>query len=163
VVNSLSLAKVSNCRLVFELLRKDQDQLLQGFRKDHTDILEDLANQWNADFHSLSLHWLLLVSCGGEDDDFRPRKLDPKFTANDNANIIGSLVGITGSNRFGDFDSQAMLNALSHSKVFTQHEISRLEIAKLTSKMMASLPIGFPKGYLVMIFPMADSENTDVL
>jgi hypothetical protein len=91
---------------------------------------------------------LLLVSCGKK-DDFRLRKFDPKYTASDNANMIGSLVGITGSNRFGDFNSQAMLNALSHSKVFTQHEISMLDIATLTSDMMTSLPIGFPKGYLV--------------
>ena len=161
--NSLSLVNVSNCRLVFKLLRKDQDQLLQSFRKDHTDLLEDLANQQNADFHSLSLHWLLFVSCGGEDDDFRPRKLDPNCTANDNANMIGSLVDITGSNRFGDFNPQAMLDALSHCKAFTQEEIRMLDIEKLTSKMMTSLPIGFPKGYLVMIFPVADSENTDVL
>jgi len=149
VVISLSLVKVSNCRLVFELLRKDQDQLLRGFRQEHTDFLEEIPiNQQNAEFHRISLYWSLFVSCGGE-DAFRPRKFDPKYTARDNTNMIGSLVGITGSNGFGDFDSQAMLNALSNSQVFTLDDIHKLDIVNLTNKMTTSLPIGFPKGYLV--------------
>jgi hypothetical protein len=149
VINGLSLVKASNCHLAFDLLRKDEDQLLQGFRQDYTDLLEDVPTyQQDAEFHSISLYWLLFVSCGAK-DNFRPCKFDPKYTAKDNANIIGSLVGISGSNCFGDFDSQAMLNALSNSKVFTHHEISMLDIGNLTSKMTKSLPIGFPKGHLV--------------
>lgn len=149
MVNGLSLIKVSNCQLAFDLLRKDEDQLLQGFRQDYTNLLEDVPTyQRDAEYHSISLYWSLLVSCGVK-NDFRPRKFDPKYTAKDNANMIGSLVGISGSNCFGDFDSQAMLNALSHSKVFTQDEISMLDIANLTSKMTTSIPIGFPKGHLV--------------
>ena len=149
VVNGLSLLKVFDCPLALDLLSRDEDQLLQGFRQDCTDLLEEVPTyQRDAELHSISLYWLLLVSCGAK-DDFRPRKFDPKYTAKDNANMIGSLVGISGSNCFGDFDSQAMLNALSKSKVFTQYEISMLDIANLTSKMAKSLPIGFPKGHLV--------------
>jgi hypothetical protein len=145
----IGLSLDSNCNLVSELLGKDQDQLLQGFRQDYTDLLEDIPkNQQNAEFHRISLHWLLFVSCGAE-HDFGPRKFDPRYTAGENANMIGSLIGIKGSNRFGHFDSQAMANALSHSKVFTKYDISVLGIANLASKIMASLPISFPEGYLV--------------
>jgi hypothetical protein len=145
----IGLSLGSNCSLVSELLGKDQDQLLQGFRQDHTDILEDIPkNQHNAEFHRISLHWLLFVSCGAK-HNFGPRKFDRRYTAGENANMIGSLIDIKGSNRFGDFDSKAMLNTLSHSKVFTQYDISELDIANLTSKITTSLPIGFPKGYLV--------------
>lgn len=145
----IGLGLDSNCSLVSELLGKDQDQLLQGFLQDHMDLLEDIPkNQQNAEFHCISLQWLLFVSCGAE-HDFGPRKFDPKYTAGENANMIGSLIGIKGSNRFGHFDSQAMANALSHSKVFTKYDISVLGIANLASKIMTSLPIGFPEGYLV--------------
>ena len=149
MVNGLSLLKVFDCHLALDLLSKDEDQLLQGSRQDCTGLLEEVPTyQRDRELHSISLYWLLLVSYGAK-DDFRPRKFNLKYTAKDNANIIGSLVGISGSNCFGDFDSQAMLNALSKSKVFTQHKISILDITNLTSKMMKSLPIGFPKRHLV--------------
>jgi len=107
VVNSLSLAKVSNCRGVRELLRKDQDQLLQSFLQDHTEDLFDLPeDQLQAEFHRISLYWLFFVSCGGK-GAHRPCQLHPEFTPNDNANLIGSLVGITRSNFFGEFNSRA--------------------------------------------------------
>jgi len=148
VINGLSLVKVSNCHITFDLLSKDQDQLLQVFRQDYTDLLAVIpTNQQNAELHRISLYWLLFASCG-EEDDLGPRKLDPKYSASDNANMIGSLVGITGSNRFGDYDLQAMLNALSNSRVFT-NDIRTLDIVYLTHEMTTSLPIGFPRGYLV--------------
>lgn len=149
MVNGLSLIKVSNCQLAFELLGKDEDQLLEGFRHDHTNLLEVVSSyQRDAEYHKLSVCWSVLASCGVK-NDFRPRKFDPKYTYKENADIIGALVGISGPNHFGDFDSQAMLNDLSYSKIFTQDEISMLDIAKLTSEMATSLQIGFPKGHLV--------------
>jgi hypothetical protein len=135
---------------VLELLRKDQDELLQAFRKDHTDLFKAApANpQRIAEFHRISLLRRLFVFSGGR-DDFLQRKIDPKYTANDNVNLYGSFVGVTGSNRFGNFDSQAMLSALSKSKVFTDEDIRTLNIVELSGQMLASLPIGFPQGYLV--------------
>ena len=91
---------------------------------------------------------MLFILYKGE-ADLGPRKLDPKYTASDNANIIGSLVSITGSNHFRDFDSQVILNTLSNSRVFTLDDIRTLDIVNLTSKMTTSLPIGFLKGHLV--------------
>jgi hypothetical protein len=91
---------------------------------------------------------LLFVSCSAK-HDFRPRKFNPRYTSGENANMIGSLIGIKESNRFGHFDLQAMANALSHSKVFTKYDSSVLGIANLASKIMTSLLIGFPEGYLV--------------
>lgn len=42
-----------------------------------------------------------------------------------------------------------MLDALSESKIFADNDIYTLDIAHLTSRMIALLPIGFPQGYLV--------------
>ena len=77
------------------------------------------------------------------------RKLNLKYIASNNTNIIGSLISITGSNRFRDFDSQVILNTLSNSRVFTLNDIRILDIVNLTRKITTSLPIGFLKGYLV--------------
>ncbi|KAG9228121.1 hypothetical protein BJ875DRAFT_490198 [Amylocarpus encephaloides] len=60
----------------------------------------------------------------------------------------GSLFSISGPARFGSFGSQAMLDALSESKIFADDDIHTLDIAHLTSRMIALLPIGFPQGYL---------------
>ena len=77
------------------------------------------------------------------------QKLNLKYIASDNTNIIGSLVSIIGSNRFRDFDSQVILNTLLNSRVFTLDDIRTLDIVNLTRKIIISLSIGFLKGYLV--------------
>ena len=93
-----------------------------------------------------SLRFTDMCSCYVAEDDFRQHKFDPKYTAHENANMYGSLVGITGSNCFGDLDTQSILNALSKSKAFTNDEIRMLDTVKLTCQMRSSL---FPQGYLV--------------
>jgi hypothetical protein len=145
---SLNLLKDYDTPLVLELLGKDQDELLQAFRKDYTDLFVSANAQQSIEFHNISLLRRLFVFSGGRDDLWQ-RKFDPKYTVNDNVNLYGSLVGIAGSNRFGSFDLQAILKALSKSKVFTNDDICTLDIVNLTSQMIAFLPIGFPQGYLV--------------
>lgn len=139
---ALNLVKDYDTPSVIKLLQKDQDELLEAFRKDYADLLKAAPeiSQQTAEFHRISLRRRLLVFAGGK-DDFRQRKVDPKYTADDNANFYGSLVGITGSNRFGSFDPQELCKALSRSKVFANDD-HVLDIASLTSQMMASLPIG---------------------
>jgi hypothetical protein len=150
VIVVLNLVKDYDTPVVLELLGKGQDELLQAFRKDHTDLFEDVsANaQQSAEFHKISLLRKLFVFSGRRDDIWQ-RKFDPKYTANDNANLYGSLFGIAGSNRFGCFDLQTIVRALSKSKVFTNDDICALDIVNLTNQMMAFLPIGFAQGYLV--------------
>lgn len=146
-----------------ELLGKDQDELLQVFRKLRKDLstspprnsvanFETKARSTNAqncaEYHSISLLRCLLEFSGGR-EDFLQHKFDPSYTAIDNARLYGSLLDITGSNPFGNFDSQKMRKALLRSKVFTKDDISTLDVAQLSDRMMACLPIGFPNGYMV--------------
>jgi hypothetical protein len=156
----LTLLKDYDIPPALELLRKDRDELLQAFQngqdellqafwRDHTDLFPGSTSaQRSAEFQRISLLRCLLVFSGGK-DDIRQHRFAPEYTASDNVNLYGSLVGITGSNCFGNFDSQVILDALSKSKVFTHDDIRTLDIVKLTSQMMTSLPIGFPQGYLV--------------
>lgn len=145
---ALSLNHDYSCPTVVELLEKNQDELLQVFRKDYTDLLHATTSGQTVQFHCIALVRGLFVFCGGRKDVLQ-QKFHPGYAACDNANFFGSLVSIIGSNRFGSFDTQAMLKALSLSKAVAKDDIHMLDIASLTRQMTTSLPIGFPQGYLV--------------
>ena len=106
------------------------------------------AAQIEAAFHKLSL-LRSLAEFAGIKRDVRQYKLDLSYSVNDNNNIYGSIFGISGSKRFGTFDSQKMLSALSKSPVFRGVTIRKLDVMELSAKLMSRLPIGFPDGYLV--------------
>jgi hypothetical protein len=61
----------------------------------------------------------------------------------DNLNLLGSLVGVIRSNCLWNFNLQAILSALSRSKAIANEYIDTLDIAKLFSKLMTLLLIGF--------------------
>ena len=96
----------------------------------------------------ISLVRCLLEFSGGR-EDFVQHKLDKEFTANENANLCRELIGITGSNYFGHYNTQEMLNALSASKVFTSNDLQTMDIVELSFQMMDFLPIGYRQGHLV--------------
>ena len=82
--------------------------------------------------------------------DCRQHALDQEYTISDNLNLYMILVGVTGTNRFGDFDPKEMYDALSKSKVFVKDtDIGTLDLVGWSLQMMEFLPIGFPEGYLV--------------
>jgi hypothetical protein len=147
--------------LVLDLLGKDEDELLQPFwdlysdpsaylpsKIAHFKARDGLLGAQNAaEFHRITLFQLLFELAGSETDV--RHQLDPEYTANYNANIIGSMLGVSGSKPFGTFDSQKVLDALSKSPVFPGDTIHKLDVMKLSAKLMGHLPIGFPDGYLV--------------
>lgn len=149
--------------VVLKLLEKDEDQLLQAFWDLHTDLSDYLpskitnfkardgcltAAQNEAEFHKLSL-FRFLAELAGSKKDVQQHKLDLRYPVNYNTNIYGSILGISGSKRFGTFDSQKMLGALSKSPVFPGDTICKLDVIKFSATLMSQLPIGFPDGYLV--------------
>ncbi|KAG4434990.1 hypothetical protein IFR05_009515 [Cadophora sp. M221] len=121
VLLALSLLDDYNTPSAIQLLEKDQDGVLQVFHKDLADLFKATECQnRKAELHIIGL-----------------------YTAIDNLNLLGSFVGVTGSNRFGNFDLQAILSALSGSKAITNEYIDALDIAELISQLTTLLPIGF--------------------
>lgn len=149
---------MGNCGspLALDLLAKDQDDLLQPFQQGHTDLLETaleieipVKTLERSKLQSISLVRGLLEFSGGR-VECRQHAFDQEYTASDNISLCGILIGITGTNRFGNFDSQKMYNALLKSKIFAEDsDISALDTVKWSIEMMNFLPIGFSKGYLV--------------
>ncbi|TVY28649.1 hypothetical protein LHYA1_G002368 [Lachnellula hyalina] len=133
---SLNLVSDYSTPPILELLGKDEYESLQEFRRDYTDLLRSVQAypQQIAELHVISVFRCLLVFSGGR-DDLRQRKLDPTISANTNANLYSSLVGISGSDSFGSVNMQAMLDVLSQSKVFADDDICSLNITRLTSQM----------------------------
>jgi hypothetical protein len=122
--------------------------VLQAFGKDPADLFKATSAKCRnrkAEAHLIGLVRRLLILAGGPEDPHQ-LQFDQEYTPIDNLNLYGSLVGVTGSNRFGNFDLQAMLSALSGSKAITDEYIDTLDIAELSSQMMTSLPIGFQSG-----------------
>jgi hypothetical protein len=159
---TLNLVNVYNTPLVLDLLGKDEDELLDSFWNIYSDpfayvtsqiskfMFEDefLEPQNAAEFHRLSL-FRSLAEIAGAKMDMRQHKLDLDYTCNYNHNILGSILGFSGSNPFGTFASQKMLDALSKSSVFPDDTIRKLDVMKLSAELMSRLPIGFADGYLV--------------
>jgi hypothetical protein len=145
---------------ILALLGKNESELLQGFRILYRQLSayprNSIANckagleaaQIAEAFHKISLlrHLCEFVS---RKRDSRQHNIDPQYTATDNANIYGSVVGINGLKPFMIFDSQKILDALSKSPLFPDETLHTLDVVKLSTQMMANLPIGFPNGYLV--------------
>lgn len=139
------------------LLAKDQADLLQPFQKCHTDPFKTLSDEPQAHtkmLHGSELQMISLVrglfELSGGIVDCRQHALDQEYTINDNLNLYMILIGVTGTNRFGDFDPKEMCNALLKSKVFVDSDIGTLDTVGWSMRMMDFLPIGFPEGYLVI-------------
>jgi len=140
-----------------ELFAKDQADVLQPFQKCHTNPFRALSDckapiktLHGSELQTISLVRGLFELAGGI-VDCRQHALDQEYTISDNFNLYMILVGVTGTNLFGDFDPKEMYNALLKSKVFVKDsDIGILDIVGWSRKMKEFLPIGFPEGYLVL-------------
>ena len=67
--------------------------------------------------------------------------------------MLDSLIGIIGTNRFGNFDSQQMHNTFLKFRVFDENqEFNLSNTTEWVSNIIAKISIGFPKEYLVRYF-----------
>ncbi len=140
---ALSLLEDYNTPSAIQLLEKNQDEVLQPFRKDSTDLFTSAKCQnRKAETQLTGLVRRVFIFAGGL-EDVHQLKFDQEYTGIDNHNLLGSLVNVTGSNPFKNLDLQATLNALYKSKAITNEYINTLDIAEFISKLMTLLPIGF--------------------
>lgn len=140
-----------------ELLAKDEADLLQPFQKCRTDPFKTLSERKAPikTLHGSELQMISLVrslfELSGGIVDCRQHAFDQEYTISDNLNLYMILVGVTGTNRFGDFDPKEMYNALLKSKAFVKDsDIGTLDTVGWSMQMIEFLPIGFPEGYLVI-------------
>lgn len=150
-----SLRNYDSCEAL-ELLAKDQADLLQPFQKCHTDPFKALSEPKapNKTLHGSEIQMISLVRAvlelAGGMVDCRQHALDQEYAISDNFNLYKILVGVSGTNGFGNFDPKEMYNALLESKVFIDDaDIGTLDTVGWSMQMMEYLPIGFPEGYLV--------------
>ena len=139
----LGLLNDYNTPSVIQLLEKDQDGVLQAFGIDLADLFKTAESQNSkAATHFIGLIRRAFMVAGGP-ENVHQLKFDQEYTAIDNLNLLGSLVGVIGSNRFWNFNLQAILSALSRSKAIANEYIDTLDIAELIVKLITLLPIGF--------------------
>lgn len=140
---------------VLALLRKNETDLFRDFqrlyRQFSTYHRRSIANhgvgmraaQITAELHRLSIFRRFFEFHGVKPDD-RQHEIDPRYTATDNANVISSVVGIEVLKPFGSFDTRKILDALSKSTLFPNETVYTQDFMKLSTQMIASLPIGIP-------------------
>jgi len=132
-----------NTLSAIELLEKDQDRVLQAFRKDVADLFKAAdCRTRKAELHIVGFIRRLFILVGGLEDSHQ-LKFDQEYTAIDILDLLGSRIGVTRSIRFGNVDLQAILSAFSKSRAITNKYIDALDTAELTSQLMTLLPIGF--------------------
>lgn len=145
-----------NTPSALDILDRDQNEWLQPFRNDHTDlsmaakfpieIREGLGQQITSLFRSL------LESSGGK-VDCRQHDFRINYTTSQNASLCASLLGVFCSRQFGRFDLEEMQGALSKSKLFAGLSKPDVpDILEWSLRMMALVPVGFPDNYLVQCY-----------
>ena len=134
-----------------ELLSKDTAQLLQPFQDCCTNPLKDLSERGTPTWRSSELQTIflirLLVELSGGFVDRRQHTFDQGYTSSENLSLYGSLIGVTGTNPFGDFDAEDMHNALLQSRIFAGEEGFDTVAWKL--HVVQNLPIGIRGEYSV--------------
>ena len=90
-----------------------------------------------------------LLELSGGRVDFRQHGFAEEYTTSQNADLCASVLEITRTNQFGDFDSEEMCKSVSKSPVFSEVAISIQDLESWTMSMRDFLGVGFPDGYLV--------------
>lgn len=77
--------------------------------------------------------------------------LDQEYTNSDNLTLYMILIDVIDTNRFENFNSKKMHNALSKFKVFVEDlNIDTLNTMKWSMRMMKFLSINFSEKYLII-------------
>ena len=148
MLNALISYNDYNSPSALKLLEKDEKELLRCFWKVNWDLPTADSMAGSNKNHRIQRHETSLIQkvfklAGGCPQNDLQHDLDPGVTAFENARICGHVVGIDGSNSFGNFDAQKMCDALSKSKLLAN--VSKFEIATLTSQIIPSVLIGYPQ------------------
>ena len=91
----------------------------------------------------------VLLELSGSEVDLRQHVFAEDCTAEENADLYASILGITRTKQFGDFDLEELCNSISQSPVFSEVAINVRSLENWTTRMRDFLPLSFPKGYLV--------------
>jgi hypothetical protein len=139
-----------------DILKRDQNELLQPFQNGYTDLSDLLMA---ADFpigirkeleqQTTSLFRSLLEFSGGK-VDCRQHEFGINYTTSQNASLCANLLGVLYSRQFGRSDPEEIQGALSRSRLFA--ELSKSDIPDTLDwglRMMVLVPVGFPDNYLV--------------
>lgn len=142
-----------NLVLLFLNLEKDHNSY-EYLERTHYDLLEDLrrslsipvpAKRTKRDEAQLtSLVRALLELSGGRVDD-QQQDFAEEYTASENTDLCASVLNITRTRHFGDFDSEEMCKMLSKSAVFSGMTVGVRDLEKWTFEMTEYLHVEFPK------------------
>lgn len=123
--------------LALDLLAKDHDDLLQSFRTSRIDlfeaILENEVSIKTLEYSKLQIISLVrgLLEFFDERMKCRQHAFDQEHTINDNIRLCDLLIDIIDTNRFENFDSKQMHDALLKLKIFADDlDISALNTMK---------------------------------
>ena len=141
---------------VLDILGRDQNEWLQPFQNGHTDLSKVLLTAdlpvWVRKGQELQTILLFrrLIELSGGKVDCRQHDFGIDYTANQNASLCVSFLGVSCSGQFGRFDPEEMQDALSKSKLFA--ELSKPDLPdtiEWSLRVMKLVPVGFPENYLV--------------
>jgi len=119
-----------------ELLAKNQVDLLQLFQKCYTDSFKTLSECKISikTLHNSEFQIIVLIrdlfELFGDIVNCRQHALDQEYTISDNLNLYIILIGVTSTNRFGNFDPKKMYNTLLKFKIFVNSDIDTLNTVR---------------------------------
>lgn len=131
-------------------LKSNQEELLESLQLSLPIQVEEPPERMKLDETQITSFIRGLVEVSDGRVDVLQHNFGEEYTASENADLCASLLDITRTNQFGDFDREAMCTTLLKSPVFSEMEISVQDLKGWTTKMMNCLCLGFEKGYLVL-------------
>lgn len=138
------------------LQEADEDDILQPFRNNQADLSE-LANgeeiptemRKSQEKQRTSIFRRIFEEAGGRVIN-RQYDIDVHYTADENASLCASFLGVSYSRRFGLFDLKEMYSALLKSKIFRNTSSSDIpDVHTWSLRIMQWIPVGFPNDCLV--------------
>jgi hypothetical protein len=128
-------------------LESSPDDLLENLQHSLSTLLP--AQRTRRDEAQITSLARALLEFSGGRVDCQQHGFAEEYTTSENTDLYASLLEITRTNQFGDFDSEKMRNTLSKSPVFAGMTIYASDPEEWTAKMIDRLPIGFQEGHLV--------------
>jgi hypothetical protein len=155
--------------LFFNLIQDHNSSDAHNYlKRDQNDLLESLQlslpiptslKRTKCDEAQITSLFRALLELSGGSVNLLQYGFAEEYTASENGDLYASVLGITRTRHFGDFDSEEMRNTLSKSTVFSGMTIREQDLKEWTTKMIEFLPVGFRKGYLVR-YPEGRTSST---
>ena len=143
----LNLEKNHSSKDAQTYLESNQNELLESLR--FSLRIPIISKRTKRDETQITCLVQALLKLSGGKSNLRQHEFAEEYKASQNADLFASVLDITRTNQFGEFDSKEICNLILKSPVFFGVAINVQDLDCWINDMRDFLCVGFREGYLV--------------